>query len=49
MQLISFQFRKDADKMEKIKALREASKRVVLGPESLPSICFYTILNAANT
>ncbi|XP_058809234.1 transcription initiation factor TFIID subunit 5-like [Phymastichus coffea] len=38
---------KDVDKIEKIKALREASKRVVLGPESLPSICFYTLLNSA--
>ncbi|XP_014204120.1 transcription initiation factor TFIID subunit 5 [Copidosoma floridanum] len=39
---------KDVDKLEKIKALREASKRVVLGPESLPSICFYTLLNSVN-
>lgn len=37
---------KDADKLEKIKALREASKRVNLSPESLPSVCFYTILNS---
>lgn len=40
---------KDADKFEKIKALREASKRVTLGAESLPSICFYTILNAVHS
>ncbi|XP_076223518.1 TATA-box binding protein associated factor 5 isoform X3 [Nomia melanderi] len=40
---------KDADKLEKVKALREASKRVVLGPDTLPSICFYTILNAVHT
>lgn len=39
---------KDNDKKEKIKALRELSKRVNLGPESLPSICFYTLLNAGN-
>jgi transcription initiation factor TFIID subunit 5 len=39
--------RKDADKLEKVKALREASKRVTLGPETLPSICFYTLLNSA--
>lgn len=38
---------KDADKLEKVKALREASKRVTLGPETLPSICFYTLLNSA--
>lgn len=35
--------------MEKGKAIREASKRVALGPESLPSICFYTLLNSGNT
>ncbi|XP_076634901.1 TATA-box binding protein associated factor 5 isoform X3 [Colletes latitarsis] len=40
---------KDADKLEKVKALREASKRVVLGPDTLPSICFYTLLNAIHT
>ncbi|XP_043271276.1 transcription initiation factor TFIID subunit 5 [Venturia canescens] len=40
---------KDADKLEKVKALREASKRVVLGPDVLPSICFYTLLNSAHT
>ncbi|XP_071553825.1 transcription initiation factor TFIID subunit 5 [Temnothorax nylanderi] len=40
---------KDADKLEKIKALREASKRVVLGPDTLPSICFYTMLNTTYT
>ncbi|KAG6454068.1 hypothetical protein O3G_MSEX008468 [Manduca sexta] len=39
---------KEADKFEKGKALREASKRVPLGPESLPSICFYTLLNSSN-
>ncbi|CAH1118033.1 unnamed protein product [Phaedon cochleariae] len=37
---------KDNDKLEKIKALREASKRVILGPESMPSCCCYTLLNA---
>ncbi|XP_017461471.1 PREDICTED: transcription initiation factor TFIID subunit 5-like [Rhagoletis zephyria] len=40
---------KDADKMEKVKALRESSKRVPLNKDSLPSVCFYTILNAHNT
>ncbi|BES89516.1 Transcription initiation factor TFIID [Nesidiocoris tenuis] len=38
---------KDNDKMEKVKALREASKRITLGPETLPSICCYTLLNSA--
>ncbi|KAJ8961724.1 hypothetical protein NQ318_021324 [Aromia moschata] len=37
---------KDNDKLEKVKALREASKRVTLGPDSLPSCCCYTLLNA---
>ncbi|XP_051169756.1 transcription initiation factor TFIID subunit 5 [Leptopilina boulardi] len=40
---------KDADKMEKIKALREATKRVQLGPDCLPSICFYTLLNVVHS
>lgn len=42
-------FRKETDKIEKGKALREASKRVQLGPDSLPSICFYTLLNSGQT
>lgn len=36
---------KDNDKKEKVKALRELSKRVTLGPDALPSVCFYTLLN----
>lgn len=39
---------KDSDKLEKIKALREATKRVNLGPDCLPSVCFYTLLNSAH-
>ncbi|XP_014677926.1 PREDICTED: transcription initiation factor TFIID subunit 5-like [Priapulus caudatus] len=35
----------DADKLDKIHALREAAKRVKLGEENLPSICFYTFAN----
>lgn len=42
-------FRKETDKLEKGKAIREAAKRVQLGPESLPSICFYTLLNSGHT
>ncbi len=38
-------FRKDTDKLEKVKAMRESSKRVTLGAETLPSICCYTLLN----
>ncbi|KAK3575934.1 hypothetical protein CHS0354_006251 [Potamilus streckersoni] len=37
---------KDRDKLEKITAFRETLKRVKIGPESLPSICFYTLLNS---
>ena len=41
--------RRDIDKLEKVKALREASKRVNLGPDNLPSICFYTLINSPET
>lgn len=37
---------KDADKLDRISILREAAKRVKLGPACLPSICFYTLLNS---
>lgn len=40
---------KDADKLEKLKALREASKRVPLNKDSLPSVCLYSILNSHNS
>lgn len=40
---------KDADKQEKVKAMREASMRVALNADSLPSICFYTILNSVHS
>lgn len=40
---------KDIDKQEKVRSMREAMKRVALGPESLPSVCFYTILNSAHS
>ncbi|CAH1105872.1 unnamed protein product [Psylliodes chrysocephalus] len=40
---------KDNDRAEKFKACREASKRVTLGPDSLPSCCCYTLLNANYT
>lgn len=47
--ILIYYFRKEIDKVEKGKALREASKRVQLGPDSLPSICFYTLLNSGHT
>lgn len=47
--IVLFICRKETDKVEKAKALREASKRIQLGPESLPSICFYTLLNSGHT
>ncbi|XP_015792913.1 transcription initiation factor TFIID subunit 5 [Tetranychus urticae] len=37
---------RDAEKMDKIHRMREASKRLKLSSETLPSICFYTLLNA---
>lgn len=40
---------KDADKKERFKAFRESQKRVQLGPDNLPSICFYTLLNSLQT
>ncbi|KPJ15131.1 Transcription initiation factor TFIID subunit 5 [Papilio machaon] len=38
---------KETDKIEKVKALR--AKRVPLGPDCLPSICFYTLLNSGHS
>ncbi|XP_059902555.1 transcription initiation factor TFIID subunit 5 [Gadus macrocephalus] len=37
---------KDSDKLDKIMNLKEATKRVRLGRDTLPSICFYSFLNA---
>ncbi|XP_066267952.1 transcription initiation factor TFIID subunit 5-like [Branchiostoma lanceolatum] len=37
---------KDADKLEKVLSWKEGLKRVPLGRENLPSICFYTLANA---
>lgn len=37
---------KDSDKLDKIMYMKEATKRIRLGPENLPSICFYSFLNA---
>lgn len=43
---IPFPDMKDSDKVVKIVLMREAAKRVKLGPDVLPSICFYSVLNA---
>ncbi|KAL1494284.1 hypothetical protein ABEB36_009907 [Hypothenemus hampei] len=40
---------KDNDKIEQLKARREASKRTNLGPENSPSCCCYTLLNSNYT
>ncbi|KAK5645647.1 hypothetical protein RI129_004111 [Pyrocoelia pectoralis] len=40
---------KDNDKVEKVKSFRESSRRITLGPETLPSMCSYTLLNANYT
>lgn len=36
---------RDSEKLDKQQAIREVSKRLKLGPETLPSVCFYTLLN----
>ncbi|KAG7174515.1 Transcription initiation factor TFIID subunit 5-like 1 [Homarus americanus] len=38
---------REIDYLEKAKAFRDALKRVVLSKDTLPSICFYTFLNAS--
>lgn len=37
---------RDSEKLDKITAIRESAKRIKLSHEILPSICFYTLLNA---
>jgi len=39
---------KDSDKLEKARALRESSKRANLGPDNVPSICMYSMMNSAS-
>merc|ERR1711983_632065 len=36
---------KDSDKLEKAKAIRESYKRANLGPDNIPSICMYSLMN----
>ena len=38
--------RRDIDKLEKIQTVKESRKRVELNADLLPSVCFYTFLNA---
>uniref|UniRef100_UPI00358F1E56 transcription initiation factor TFIID subunit 5-like isoform X2 n=1 Tax=Myxine glutinosa TaxID=7769 RepID=UPI00358F1E56 len=37
---------KDGERLDKVLALRESNRRLRLGPNTPPSICFYTLLNA---
>ncbi|XP_031806901.1 transcription initiation factor TFIID subunit 5-like [Sarcophilus harrisii] len=37
---------KDSEKLDQIMNMKETRKRVRLGPDCLPSICFYTFFNA---
>ncbi|KAK2719507.1 transcription initiation factor TFIID subunit 5-like [Artemia franciscana] len=38
---------REVDVAEKKRAVREAEKRVAIGAENLPSICFYTMMNSS--
>ena len=40
---------RDVDKAERAKALKEAARRQHLGPESLPSVCCYTVVNSGTS
>ncbi|XP_071745280.1 transcription initiation factor TFIID subunit 5, partial [Lepeophtheirus salmonis] len=40
---------RDTDKAEKARALKESLKRITVGPECLPSVCFYSVLNSASS
>eukprot|EP00090_Calanus_glacialis_P040049 TRINITY_DN6978_c0_g1_i1.p1 TRINITY_DN6978_c0_g1~~TRINITY_DN6978_c0_g1_i1.p1 ORF type:complete len:749 (-),score=253.58 TRINITY_DN6978_c0_g1_i1:122-2248(-) len=39
---------KDSDKMEKARAIRESYKRANLGPDNIPSICMYSLMNVSS-
>jgi len=39
---------KDTDKHEKARSLRESFKRANLGPDNVPSICMYSLMNVAS-
>lgn len=38
---------RDSDRIEKARALRESMKRANLGPDNIPSICMYSLVNVA--
>ena len=38
---------RDSDKIEKARAFRESMKRANLGPDNIPSICMYTLMNVS--
>ena len=40
--------RRDDEIQAKLKAFKEAARCTNLGPTTLPSVCFYTILNTKN-
>jgi len=39
---------KDSDKMEKARAFRESYKKANLGPDNIPSICMYSLMNVSS-
>ena len=41
-------YRKDNDKLEKVRAHKESMKCVTISESNPPTACFYTLLNAAN-
>ncbi len=40
---------RDIDKIERAKALKESLRRQNLGPDSLPSVCLYSVVNSSAT
>lgn len=38
---------RDSEKLDKMQIMRESARRLKLSSETLPSICFYTLLNAS--
>lgn len=48
MKLAFFFHSRDIDRQNRHQAAKDYQRRARLGPEKLPSICFYTILNSYN-
>ncbi|ESN98858.1 hypothetical protein HELRODRAFT_188931 [Helobdella robusta] len=40
---------RDIDKSERIRAMRELARKVPLGPDSMPTICFFTFINPSQS